>query len=84
MTYEIEFTTAAARDFKKLDPQVCRRIVPAIEALADDPRPTGVKKLKGEVDLWRIRVGDYRIIYEIEDAKLVIYVLRVSHRKDAY
>ncbi|TXD32083.1 type II toxin-antitoxin system RelE/ParE family toxin [Lujinxingia vulgaris] len=84
MAYDIEFSTAAARSLRKLDPHIQRRLVPAIEALADDPRPHGVKKLKGHEDLWRIRVGDYRIIYEIEDAKLIIYVLHVANRKNAY
>ncbi|RVU40976.1 type II toxin-antitoxin system RelE/ParE family toxin [Lujinxingia sediminis] len=84
MAYDIELSTAAAKTLRKMDPQIRRRLVPAIEALADDPRPDGVKKLKGREALWRVRVGDFRIIYEIEDAKLIIYVLHVANRKDAY
>ena len=60
------------------------RIAPKIEALADEPRPPGVKKLAGEEELYRIRVGDYRVIYAIEDAELVVLVVMVGDRKDVY
>lgn len=52
--------------------------------LADDPRPTGVVKLAGDDNLWRIRIGNYRVVYEIYDDQLIVLVLRVAHRKDIY
>lgn len=56
----------------------------AVDTLADDPRPIGARPLTGYPELWRIRVGDYRVIYTIRDAELVILVLRVAHRSRAY
>ena len=53
-------------------------------ALAEDPRPLGCKKLKGRKDQWRIRVGDYRVVYTIDDAKLLVEVTRVRHRSEVY
>ena len=64
--------------------EIQRSLRPHIEALANQPRPTGAKKLKGRDDLWRIRVGDYRIIYEIRDRILVVLVVRVGHRREVY
>lgn len=78
MTYRIEFAPAAARQLRKHDPQARRRIQGAIELLADDPRPPGAKKLVGGGGEWRIRTGDYRIVYEIQDEVLVVLVL-ASH-----
>jgi mRNA interferase RelE/StbE len=60
------------------------RLVEAAEALATDPRPVGVKKLQGDDNLWRIRVGAYRIVYEIHDEQLTVLVIRVGNRKDIY
>lgn len=60
------------------------RIFAAIEALADDPRPDGVRKLQGVEDIYRIRVGNYRVIYFIDDGELVVEVVRVAHRQGAY
>jgi mRNA interferase RelE/StbE len=58
--------------------------VAAVEALADDPRPQGAVKISGDDNLWRVRVGDYRVVYEIHDDRLIVLVLRVAHRKDVY
>jgi mRNA interferase RelE/StbE len=58
--------------------------VNAIRALAEDPRPTGSRKLTGSVNDWRIRVGDYRIVYEIADAIRIVRINRVRHRRDVY
>jgi len=82
--YSIVFAPAALRQLRKLPTRDQRRIVQEIESLADDPRPPGVKKLVGEDNLWRIRVGDYRVVYEIKNAKLLVLVLRIAHRKDIY
>jgi len=82
--YRIEFTRRAERQFNKLPKDVQRRIAPAIEALADEPRPHGVKKLKADNAVYRIRVGDYRVIYEVRDNVLLVLVLEMGHRRDLY
>lgn len=81
-SYRVEFTTAAAKDLKKLDPGVRRRILSGIADLARDPRPRGYKKLVGETNAWRIRIGDYRVLYEVIDDVLVVTVVRVAHRRE--
>lgn len=82
--YTITFTTSARRELQKLDGAIVRRIFPKIEALGQDPRPSGCRKLVGTPNLWRIRVGDYRVVYSIEDDVLTIEVIAVRHRRDAY
>ena len=82
--YVIDLAPAADRDLRRLSVSIQRRIVAAIEKLADDPRPPGVVKLAGDENLWRIRVGRYRVVYEIHDKRLLVVVLRVGHRKDIY
>lgn len=84
MPYRIELTPAAARDLRALDRGALRRIDAKIQALAEEPRPSGVQKLAGEVDLYRVRVGDYRILYTIEDAVLLVVLVRIRHRRDVY
>jgi mRNA interferase RelE/StbE len=84
MTYYIEFAKPAAKQLKALSPQEQQRIKSKIDALVDSPRPDGVVKLSGEDDLYRIRVGDYRIIYRIQDNYLLILVLKIGHRRDVY
>lgn len=80
--YRVEFTSAAARKVRKLDRPVRARLLDAIESLTTSPRPDGVKKLTSTENAWRIRVGDYRIIYSIEDDVLVVTVVRVAHRRE--
>ncbi|SOC58355.1 type II toxin-antitoxin system RelE family toxin [Ornithinimicrobium cerasi] len=84
MTYKIEFSPAAARQLRKLDGSARRRVQAAVELLADEPRPTGAKKLVGGDGEWRVRTGDYRIVYEIDDGVLLVLVLAVGHRRDIY
>ncbi|MFU8806447.1 MAG: type II toxin-antitoxin system RelE family toxin [Bradymonadaceae bacterium] len=84
MSYKIELTKAAGRELKKLERGIRDRLVGAIDNLGDNPRPTGVTKLSGEENLWRIRVGNYRVVYSILDDRLIVIVIRVRHRKDAY
>ncbi len=84
MAYTIEFRPRALRDLKGLPRDVQRRILKHIEDLADDPRPPGVKKLSGAEDLYRIRIGDYRVIYQIRDKVLLVVVVRIGHRGDIY
>ena len=82
--YALAFRPAALRAFRKLDRQTAERIKPAAEALRDDPRPPGAKMLTGSRGLWRIRIGDYRIVYAIDDQRHVIRVAAVGHRRDVY
>ncbi len=84
MLYRIEFKPSAARRLGKLPEQVQKRIAIKVNALANNPRPPGVEKLSGVESLYRIRVGDYRIIYEIQDEVLVVLVVKVGHRGEIY
>lgn len=72
------------KELAKLDKPVARRIVGAIDGLEAQPRPPGARSLVGYPGLWRIRIGDYRVVYAIKDAELVILALRVAHRRDVY
>ncbi|WP_456452571.1 type II toxin-antitoxin system RelE family toxin [Hydrogenimonas sp.] len=82
-SYSIEIKKSAYKETRKLPKATIAPIVEAIGKLADDPRPPGCKKLTGE-EKYRLHVGTYRILYTIEDQKLVVYVVRVAHRKDVY
>jgi len=82
--YRITFARSARHEFEVLDPSVIRRILPKIESLATHPRPHGSRKLTGEKNLWRIRIGDYRVIYSIFDHEQQIEITAVRHRKEAY
>ena len=84
MTYQVEFTTAAARQVRKLPIPVRARVLAAVSELANDPRPHGAKKLVGERTAWRIRVGDYRVIYDVLEAQLTVTIVRAAHRREVY
>ena len=84
MPYAVAIAPAARRDLKKIPRKALQRIAETIDALADDPRPPGTVKLAGEENLYRVRVGDYRILYEIHDDQLLILVVRVGPRRDIY
>lgn len=84
MAYEIELTTAALRDLRALAPAVLQRIDARIRALGEQPRPPGVEKLTDREGLYRIRVRDYRILYEVDDARQVVTVVRVRGRRESY
>ena len=84
MTYRIEVKESAMREIAAMPKRDRRRAVRAIAALADEPRPQGVRKLTGIKDAYRLRVGDYRIIYQIADDVLTVFVVRVGNRKDIY
>lgn len=84
MTYRVEVAPAAQRQLRKLDPAARRRVQAAIELLAEQPRPSGAKKLTGGEGEWRVRTGDYRIIYEIHDQVLVLLVVTIGHRREIY
>lgn len=84
VTYRIALAPSAARQLRKFDPPVRRRIQAALELLAREPRPPAATRLVGGAGEWRVRTGDYRIIYEIQDDILLVLVLRVAHRRDVY
>lgn len=81
--YRIEVRPAAARTLRKLDPDIQRRIQGAITLLAHDPRPPAARPLRGR-PAYRVRVGDYRVIYTIEDDVLLVVVVALGHRRDVY
>jgi mRNA interferase RelE/StbE len=82
VTYEVTVAPRALRQLRKLDARARRRVQAAIELLAIDPRPASAKKLTGGDGEWRIRTGDYRVIYEIHDDALIILVIALGHRRD--
>lgn len=84
MPYDIELTRAARRDLENLPRNVLKRVDARILALAADPRPRGAKKLAGPEGFLRLRVGDYRIIYQVEEDRLVVLVVRIGHRREIY
>jgi mRNA interferase RelE/StbE len=84
MAYRIDLTPAAARQFRKLPPNQKERIRSRIDRLGADPRPSGCEKIAGANSLFRIRVGDYRIIYEVQDDVLVVIVVLIGNRRDVY
>jgi len=84
MPYSMEFTTSAAREFRALDRQMQRRITTKITELCEEPFPPGTKKLQGQPDHFRIRVGDYRIIYRVDGHRVVIVIVRIGHRREVY
>jgi mRNA interferase RelE/StbE len=82
--YAVVFARSARKELQNLDPPVARRIIKQIETLVTDPRPSGVVKLEGAIDLWRIRVGQWRVVYRISDREHLVDVIAVRHRSDAY
>ena len=84
MAYRIEVTNAARRAMAKLPADVLKRIDAKILSLADNPRPQGVEKLTSTEKIYRVRVGDYRIVYYIDDGVLVVTVVKVAHRREVY
>lgn len=84
MPFEIKIKASALKAIRKAEENARARIWTAISALADDPRPTGCVKMSGGDDLWRIRVGDWRIIYQIRDGEMVVLVVRVGNRREVY
>jgi mRNA interferase RelE/StbE len=82
--YEVLIARSAEKQLKKLPAQVQRKIAAVIMSLAIDPRPYGTKKLTGTVNSYRVRVGDYRVIYDIYEREIVVSVLKIGHRRDIY
>lgn len=84
MAYSVSYTETARRQLLRLPAPIQARIIRAVASLADDPRPPGCRKIVGTDDVWRVRVGDYRVLYRVLDAELEVIVIRVGHRKDVY
>jgi mRNA interferase RelE/StbE len=82
--YEVFLERAAQRDLRRLPAQVFEETILRIKGLAENPRPPGCRKIVGSENDWRIRVGDYRVIYEVDDLGRRVIVFRVRHRKEAY
>jgi mRNA interferase RelE/StbE len=82
--YRVEVSKPAGKQIAALDRTVQNRIIARLTALGDTPRPAGSKKLAGPDAFWRIRVGDYRVIYSIVDAQLVVLVIKIGHRREVY
>jgi mRNA interferase RelE/StbE len=82
--YSVELKPSARKELERLSEKLIERIFPKLEALEDEPRPAGCKKLKGGRDEWRIRVGDYRVVYAIDDVKVRVSVTRIRHRSEVY
>ena len=82
--YYLEIKPSAAKELDALSDALFARIDRKIMALAENPRPHGCRKLQGRKDQWRVRVGDYRVVYTINDAKLLVEVTRVRHRSEVY
>ena len=83
-SYQIEWRRSAQKELRRLPRAVIRRVVTAVEALAQTPVPTGAIKLSGTEHTYRLRVGDYRVVYTVEQDILLIEIVRVRHRRDAY
>jgi mRNA interferase RelE/StbE len=82
--YRIVFTPAAERVFVALSKDVQRRIDQRLLALQDNPRPAGIKALKGDAGIYRLRVGDYRVLYKVHDDQVVVVIVAVGHRREVY
>ncbi|MEW6141243.1 MAG: type II toxin-antitoxin system RelE/ParE family toxin [Thermodesulfobacteriota bacterium] len=84
MAYRVLFVSRAERAFKRLSADVQDRIISEINSLAEEPRPAGAVKLTGSENLYRVRVGDYRVIYAVEDDFLLVLVVEIGHRREIY
>jgi mRNA interferase RelE/StbE len=82
--YFVELKPSARKELERLPSNIIERIFSRLESLASEPRPAGCKKLKGGKQEWRIRVGDYRVIYVIDDSKLRVSITRIRHRSEVY
>jgi mRNA interferase RelE/StbE len=84
MRYAILYKRSASEELLNLPEVMARKVLAAINGLADNPRPTGCKKLKGRINEYRLRFGNYRLIYTVSDAVLTVIVIKIAHRKQAY
>jgi mRNA interferase RelE/StbE len=84
MTYRVVLSPSATRQLRKFDPDLRRRIQAVLELLAENPRPPAASRLVGGAGEWRVRTGDDRVIYEINEGRLLVLVLRMGHRREVY
>jgi mRNA interferase RelE/StbE len=82
--YQVQIERAAERDLRALPEALFQRIISHLRSLADNPRPHGCHKLAGSKSDWRTRIGDYRVLYEIDDRQKVVKVFRIRHRREVY
>ena len=82
--YRVTFARTARKELESLNSALVERIIKRIDGLAMEPRPHGCRKLSGEENLWRIRVGDYRIVYAVFDSERVVDIVRIRHRRNVY
>jgi len=82
--YQVVLSRSAEKELSALPGRAISKIIPVLKSLEDDPRPPGCKKLKGFTNLWRVRIGNYRAIYSIEDVILLVDIRDIGHRKDIY
>ncbi len=82
--YSITFKSSAVKEFRRLPTEIKQRLGLVIDELSQNPRPIGIVKLKGNDNLNRVRMGDYRVVYEIDDSAKLIRITRIRHRKDVY
>jgi mRNA interferase RelE/StbE len=82
--YSVTFARSARKELERLDEPHCSKVLSRIRGLSKNPRPDGCRKLQGAVDLWRIRIGEYRVVYRIEEGRRVVDVIVVRHRSTAY
>jgi len=82
--FTVVFARSARKELQSLDPPVALRILKSIESLVSSPRPAGAKKLEGATDLWRIRIGEWRVVYRIVDRQRLVDIVAVRHRREAY
>jgi mRNA interferase RelE/StbE len=82
--YLVVFARSARKELERLEGTLGSRILRRIESLSRNPRPDGCRKLQGASNLWRVRVGDYRVLYAVDDAKQLVDIIAVRHRSDAY
>ena len=82
--YKVEISRTAEKQFRKLGAPDRRRIAPVLAGLGDDPYPPGSRKLSGYTDVFRVRVGVFRVLYSVDGGKLIVIILKIGHRKDVY
>ena len=83
-SYAVELKPSARKELESLPDTVLARVVRRVEALQQEPRPAGCKKLKGYKDQWRVRIGDWRVIYIVDDKARLVSVTRIAHRREVY
>ncbi|MGD0389854.1 MAG: type II toxin-antitoxin system RelE/ParE family toxin [Tepidisphaeraceae bacterium] len=82
--YRLTFAHSSIKELGRLDPPIARRVMASVEKLPHDPRPPGCVKLQGSESRWRIRIGDWRVVYTVDDGARIVDIVAVRHRSDVY